>query len=161
MRRAEFPPFVYEPPPPAVVIERTRPPEPEAVVPPPPRTRTGGGETDIAVLDVSPVPFVPTRALDGPMRGIADGDFLPIVTVAPHYPPAAERRELEGYVIVAFTINANGAVGNLRVAESSNGVFERAALDAVARFRFRPRVIDGRPVAVDGVRWRITFTLDR
>ncbi|MCC5870388.1 MAG: energy transducer TonB, partial [Gammaproteobacteria bacterium] len=43
---------------------------------------------------------------------------------------------------------------------SSNSIFESAAADAVMRFRYRPRVIDGEPVDVPGVRFRITFRLE-
>lgn len=159
-RRIQFPIYVFAPPPPATVIERTRPPEPETVNEPPPRPQTGTGETGIPVLDPSPGQLSPPRGFDAHRLGIADGDLLPVVTIAPNYPPAAERSGLEGYVIVSFTVNARGSVENVRVTESTHRVFERAAIDAARKFRFRPRVISGRPVAVDGVRRRITFTLE-
>ena len=160
LRRIEYSPFVFAPPPPPEVLERKRVPEPEPVGEPPPRPRSGTGERGIPVLDPSPGPLDPPADFDRFGFGIADGDLLPIVTVAPHYPPAAERRELEGYVIVAFTVTAGGTVDDVRVTESTHSVFERAAIEAVYKFRFRPRVIGGTPVAVDGVKRRITFILE-
>ena len=158
--RIEFPAWIYEPPPPPVVQQRQRPKEPPKPATPPPFTRTTGGETEFAVID--PTPGEPTGS-GGQVDlrfGISDGDLLPIVTIAPTYPPTAERRGLEGYVIVDFTVDQRGNVENAHVTESSHSVFERAALDAAMRFRFRPRVIDGQAVAVHGVRRRMTFTLE-
>jgi periplasmic protein TonB len=66
---------------------------------------------------------------------------------------------LEGYVLLEFTVTSEGLVRDPRVIESSHQIFERAAVDAVLRFRYRPRVIDGNAVEVPGVRFRITFEL--
>lgn len=90
----------------------------------------------------------------------SDGEYMPIVQVAPRYPPRAAERGLEGYVILEFTVTREGTVQNPAVVESSNSVFDRPAMDAVLRFRYRPRVIDGEPVEVPGVRFRITFNLE-
>jgi protein TonB len=68
---------------------------------------------------------------------------------------------LEGYVIVQFTVTANGSVRDVAVVESSNEVFNQAAVDAALRFRYRPRVINGEAVEVAGVLNRITFVLDQ
>ncbi len=91
----------------------------------------------------------------------SDGDYTPIVRVAPNYPRRAEQRGLEGYVTLEFTVTRQGTVRDPRVIESSSTIFDDAAIDAVMRFRYRPRVIDGEPVDVPGVQFRITFQLDR
>ena len=90
----------------------------------------------------------------------SDGEYMPIVQVAPNYPRRAQMRGLEGYVTLEFTVTRQGTVRDPRVIESSNSVFDSAAVDAVMRFRYRPRVIDGEPVDVPGVRFRITFQLE-
>ena len=60
----------------------------------------------------------------------ADGDYLPIVKVAPIYPRRAQSRGIEGYVIVEFTVTKNGSVRNPLVIESQpEGIFDRAAMD--------------------------------
>jgi periplasmic protein TonB len=90
----------------------------------------------------------------------SDGEYMPIVQVAPQYPRRAAERGLEGYVMLEFTVTREGTVRDPVVIESSSSVFDRSAMDAVLRFRYRPRVIDGEPVEVPGVRFRITFELE-
>jgi periplasmic protein TonB len=89
-----------------------------------------------------------------------DGEFLPIVRVAPVYPTQAAQRGLEGYVIVEFTVTRTGTVRDVFVVESSNRIFERAAVDAAYRFRYRPRIIDGEAIEVPGVQNLFTFVLE-
>ena len=52
-----------------------------------------------------------------------------------------------------------GSVTAVRVVESSDRVFERAALDAAKRFRYKPRVVDGVPQPVSGVRYLFRFEM--
>lgn len=92
--------------------------------------------------------------------GVSDGEYLPIVKVAPVYPTRAASRGLEGYVIVEFTVTQTGATKDIFVVESTSSLFERAAVDAAAKFKYKPRVIDGNPVEVAGVRNKITFVLE-
>lgn len=152
-------PFVTVVRPPQVVQTR-HPPERHDPAPQPPRptVERGGGSGP----RVSPTPPVePSFEPPGPSRSIlVDGDVLPIVKVAPTYPEAAIQRNLEGRVIVEFTITRTGSVSDVFVVESTHPIFERPAIDAAAKFRYRPRVIDGTPVAVHGVRHLITFSLD-
>jgi TonB family protein len=88
------------------------------------------------------------------------GDYKPSEVVAPVYPPRAVASGLEGYVIVQFTITTTGSTRDVAVVESSSALFDRPALEAVARFRYEPTTVDGRPVEVQGVRTRINFELD-
>ena len=92
--------------------------------------------------------------------GVSDGEYLPIVKVAPVYPTRAASRGLEGYVIVEFTVTETGATSDIFVVESTSSLFERAAVDAASKFKYKPRVIDGTPVSVAGVRNKITFQLE-
>lgn len=91
----------------------------------------------------------------------ADGDYLPIVKVAPIYPRRAQSRGLEGYVIVEFTVTTNGSVRNPIVIEAKpEGVFDRAALNAAVKFKYKPRVVDGTATEVAGVQNKISFEID-
>jgi periplasmic protein TonB len=93
--------------------------------------------------------------------GSSDGDYLPIVKVAPIYPRRAQSRGLEGYVIVEFTVTKNGSVKDPIVIEAKpEGVFDRAALDAALKFKYKPRVVDGTPAEVAGVQNKISFEID-
>lgn len=90
-----------------------------------------------------------------------DRDATPRIRVNPIYPPAAEQRGIEGWVRVQFTITATGSVKDVTVvAAEPDQTFNRAAIEAVARWRYDPRVDHG--VAVDrvGVQTVIRFDLD-
>jgi len=135
-----------------------QPPKPD-VPPPPPRTATfdpvavGGGFHMEA-------PQVATPTGPGGST-ISDGEALPIVKVRPVYPQRAITRGIEGHVLVQFSIDELGRVVDARVLEAQpRGVFERAALQAVERFRYKPRVVNGEPIPVSGVQHRLTFELD-
>ncbi|MFP3943317.1 MAG: energy transducer TonB [Alphaproteobacteria bacterium] len=94
------------------------------------------------------------------LGGVLDGDVQPIVRVPPQYPPRALQRGLEGYVVVRFTIDTDGSVKDPEVVESTNSVFNRAALRAVQRWKYRPQIVDGEPRVRPGVTTKIEFTLD-
>jgi len=97
----------------------------------------------------------------GISAGSADGDYLPIVKVAPVYPQRALERGTEGYVIVKFTVTRTGAVRDPVVVEyHPSTVFNRAALAAALKFKYKPRVVDGVPIEVHGVHNKITFMLE-
>ena len=88
-------------------------------------------------------------------------DLMPIQVVQPIYPLRAAMREVEGYVIVEFSVRANGTVAHPIVVESEPGIlFDEAALNAVSRFKFKPREVGGERVRVDNVQLRFTFNLD-
>ncbi len=90
-----------------------------------------------------------------------DGDYLPIVKVAAVYPRRAQSRGIEGFVVVEFTVSKTGAVVSPVVVQAEpEGVFERAALDAVVKFKYKPRVVDGSAMSVAGVQNKISFEID-
>ncbi len=70
-----------------------------------------------------------------------------IATRDPVYPAQALRNGTKGWVELAFTVTSNGSVRDIEiVAAEPRGVFDSAASDAVAAWRFRPRVVNGQPV---------------
>lgn len=93
--------------------------------------------------------------------GVSDGEYLPIVKVAPVYPARAAARGLEGYVIVEYTVTKTGATRDPHVIESSSSLFDRAAIESALKYKYKPRVINGEPVEVPGVRTKITFVLEK
>ncbi|ASP39290.1 protein TonB [Bacterioplanes sanyensis] len=102
--------------------------------------------------------------VDAGLGGVntSDGEYLPIVKVAPNYPRRAAQRGIEGYVVVEFTVTKLGTVSNPRVIEAEpKGIFDRAALKAAAKFKYKPKVVDGQPIEVPGVRNIIRFELDK
>lgn len=91
-----------------------------------------------------------------------DGEYLPIVKVAPQYPRRALNRGIEGYCIVEYTVTKNGTVKDPVIIEAKpQGIFDRAAIKSALRYKYKPRVIDGEPIEVHGVKTKITFQLEK
>ncbi len=91
----------------------------------------------------------------------ADGEYLPIVKVQPIYPRRALSRGIEGYVIVEFTVTRRGTIRNARIVEAKPaGIFDRSALQAAAKLKYKPWVVDGQPIEVPGVRNKMTFEIE-
>jgi protein TonB len=91
-----------------------------------------------------------------------DGEYLPIVKVAPMYPARAQSQGIEGWVLVQFTVTEAGTVAEPVVLEAQpSGVFDEAAKKAVLKFKYKPRVENGKPIAVPRVQHLIRFELDK
>jgi len=92
--------------------------------------------------------------------GAMDGEYLPIVKVQPVYPRRAQERGISGHVLLEFEVTELGTVENPVVIEADPpGYFERAAMAAAKKFKYKPKVVNGEPVRVAGVRNLITFEL--
>ncbi len=77
----------------------------------------------------------------------SDGDVIPIVRINPQYPRDALMAGTEGFVEIEFTILEDGTVSNAGVINARpRRIFNRAALRAIYRWKFKPRIIDGVPV---------------
>jgi protein TonB len=125
----------------------------------------GEGAQAIEASHNAPVPVADVDIAVSPGFGIsagsADGDYLPIVKVAPIYPRRAVDRGIEGYVIVEFTVTKTGAVRNPRVVEyEPSTIFNKAALAAALKFKYKPRIVNGEAIEVHGVLNKITFQLE-
>lgn len=98
----------------------------------------------------------------GPALGApTDGDYLPLVRIQPQYPRRAAERGVEGYVIVELTVTPNGTTRDIQVVEAEpSGYFERAAIRAAEKFKYKPKVVNGEPIEVNGVRYLFTFELE-
>ncbi len=78
---------------------------------------------------------------------------------APHYPPAAVRSRQEGWVVVSFTVDEDGTTSNIQVIDAQpRRIFDRAAIEAVQRYRFTPATRNGAPVT-SARQQRIEFKL--
>ena len=89
-----------------------------------------------------------------------DGDALAIVRVLPQYPRRALSRNIEGWVLLEFTISELGVAVNPVVVDSEpSGIFDRAAINAVQKWKYRPMMDGGRAVPRPGVRQLISFQI--
>ena len=135
-----------------------RPPEPELPPEVPQQTAADSFDNSMAVSLSAPTVDANLN-VGGVGFGVSDGEYLPIVKVAPVYPARALRMGIQGYCIVEFTVMPNGATRDAYGVECSNSVFERASVEAALKFKYKPRVIDGVAVEVPNVQNRITFEL--
>lgn len=77
----------------------------------------------------------------------AEGDVIPIVRIEPQYPREALLKGIQGWVRVRFTIMEDGSVDDPHVVESEpRRLFDRAAIRAILRWKFKPRIVDGKAV---------------
>ena len=78
--------------------------------------------------------------------------LIPLVRINPQYPRAELLSGVEGYVKVRFTVNEDGTVSKPSVVESRPPrVFDRAALNAIKKWKFKAKVVNGVAVKQDGV----------
>ncbi|PKF49131.1 energy transducer TonB [Enterovibrio nigricans] len=109
---------------------------------------------DVPVAKPSPVAAV------GPVEIAGNQSAVPISRVEAVYPPKALRRGIEGYVIMKFTIDAQGRPIDIEVIETSHKrVFERSALRALKKFRYQPKIVNGVAQAQPGQTFKYEFTL--
>ncbi|MGR6870812.1 energy transducer TonB [Pseudomonas sp. HK3] len=91
-----------------------------------------------------------------------DGEYLPIVKVAPQYPRRAAQKGIEGYVVLEFTVSKLGTVVDPKVIEADPpNIFNRAAISAAKKFKYKPKIENGEAVEVTGIRNIIRFELDK
>lgn len=146
-------------------LKKVKPQKPEDPVEEPEQVnlQSKAFQAPVENFDISRISVKPSFDIKpGIGLGTGDGDFLPMVKVPPQYPRRALRNGIEGYVVVSFTVTTDGSVRNPRVVEAKpKGVFDQAAINAVLKFKYKPRVIGGQPVEVQGVQNKFTFRLKR
>ena len=145
-----------------LAIQQTKPIKPPKPQLAPPQENISAGEEPQISLETFKLPSVPIQSTmnidSGFGIGTGEGDYLPIVRVAPQYPRRALINDVEGWVVVEFTVTPQGTVTNPRVvSEDPEGVFDEVAINAVLKFRYKPRVVNGEAISVSGVRNKITF----
>ncbi len=122
---------------------------------------------EVTYTGTGPGMRIPTGEVTHPRKGVEtlaillDGPLIAVVPVEPAYPPSASSRNLEGFVTVRFDVNPDGTVTNVTVVESSSQLFERAAIKAARKFRFKARVVDGVPQPSYGLQNRFVFKMER
>lgn len=138
-----------------------KPPKPPELPPEAPPQDLDSIDPNAPTINIAPPPVTADVSVGGPGgMNIAEGDYLPIVRVAPVYPARALSRGIEGYVDMSFTVTTTGTVKDPIVMFSTSSLFDRAATRAVLKFKYKPRVVDGVPVEVPGVKTRISFQIE-
>ena len=102
-------------------------------------------------------------SLDNASISATDGDYLPLVAIAPQYPTRAAQRGIEGWCLVSFTVDGMGNVveDTITVVDAEPAsIFDRSSIRAATRFKFQPSVVDGQGVEVPGVQYLFRYQLE-
>ena len=143
---------IVEPPPFEPFEGIVKPDLPEPQTPPPTKTTPMDGP------DFGPIG---TGGGTGGSINFGDTDAIMVVQTHTMYPAIAEQRGIEGSALVEFTVAADGRVVDaILIEEDPEGYgFGRAALQAIVKFKFRARVVDGQTVAATGMRELFQFEM--
>ena len=143
-------------------LKPKKPPPPDAPPPQPPTPQLDNLNPNAEKIAISAVPVETDIEMSGGFSlGVGEGDYLPIVKVAPIYPQRALSRGVEGFCVVQYTVTRQGTIRDPVVVESmcSSSLFQRASIQAALKFKYKPRVIDGQAVEVPGVQNKFTYEI--
>ncbi|MFC7331735.1 energy transducer TonB [Rhodocista pekingensis] len=140
-----------------------RPPPPETPPEPPKMSADPTAAPSGNAVNIDPGALNTGLDIAGPgAMAVADAEAIPLFRMAPQYPERAASRGIEGYVVMEFTINETGGVENIKVIEANPpGYFERSAVKAMEKWKYKPKIVDGKPVKRHGVQNKLTFELQK
>jgi periplasmic protein TonB len=89
-------------------------------------------------------------------RGVTPPELL--YKVEPEFSEQARKAKYQGVVMLSIEVDVNGTVRKIRVQQGLGLGLDEKAIEAVSRWRFRPGLFDGRPVATEAT-VQVTFQL--
>jgi len=139
-----------------------KPPQPDDPPPQPPSPKMDDLNPNAEKIAIRAAPVKTDIKMTGGFSlGVGEGDYLPIVKVAPIYPNRALSRGIEGYCVVEYTVTRQGTTKDPHVLEDqcTSTLFYRASVNAALKFKYKPRIIDGEAVEVPGVQNKFTYEI--
>lgn len=128
-------------------------PPPMIMARPTPATASGGG---LSILK----PIVNNGSVIGTVTD--NRRAIPVIRFGTDYPQRELQQGIEGWVLVEFTIDADGSVSDIQIIESepenARG-FGRAAIRSIQRWSYQPKMVDGRAVAQHHMREIFRFEI--
>ncbi|MCH7505965.1 MAG: energy transducer TonB [Proteobacteria bacterium] len=143
-------------------LKPEKPPQPKTPPPQPPTPKLEDLNPSAEKIFIAAVPVETDIEMSGGFSlGVGEGDYLPIVKVAPIYPARALQRGLEGYCVVEYTVTSLGTTKDpvILLDQCTSSLWHRASLQASLKFKYKPRVIDGVAVEVPGVQNKFTYEI--
>jgi len=107
-------------------------------------------------------PDGPEEPFDQLTPGLVPPSLVPGTRALPEYPDLARRAGVQGTVILLVVVEADGSIGTIEVVRSPDQRFgfDLAAINAVKRWRYRPAMMNERPVAAY-IQVMVEFSLAR
>ncbi|UPR54906.1 energy transducer TonB [Vibrio cyclitrophicus] len=148
--------------------QRAVPEKPE-MPEPPPEAQTSQFQAEVTPLNS--MSSLPSLDLNTSIDGLAINaptfsDFgsnqqaMPLYRVEPRYPAKALKRGAEGHVIMSFTIDETGRPIDIKVTDANpRRMFEREAMRALKKWKYQPKVVDGKAIAQVGQTVKLEFKL--
>lgn len=147
--------------------EKKEPPKPKKPPMPPEQTaqqNTPMKQIAMRMPNITPDLSLANKSLLGDAQigmGFGDGDVIPLVRMPAQYPSKAKRRNIEGFVKARLEVNVSGTVDSVEIIDAKpRGVFERSAIRALYKYKFKPQIIDGKPQP-QTVTQTLEYTLDK
>lgn len=135
--------------------------EPPPATPDLPQISVSTSSVESSLVTMAPVVDTSSAIQGMNINATSDRDVVPLVRINPDYPQRALSRGIEGWVQVQFTITETGSVTDaVVVASDPPNIFDDAAIKAILRWRYNPKVEDGVPVSRVGMQTILRFNLE-
>ncbi len=133
----------------------------KVITPPPPpqieRQQAAKPQEAIASLEGAIPEFEPPKIDRQNFKiQVSDRDAQPLVRIPPIMPPRAEK---SGHCNVKFDVSPEGQPFNVSATYCTQSLFSRASIKSVEKWKYNPKIVDGRSVSRSGVESKITFRL--
>ncbi len=158
--------FIGSAPQETTIKKKVKPPKPERGQQPPRNiiNRLAASQLNLSDEQPSNIAVMDELKLSPQSMSLvkSEGEMLPIVKVAPVYPPRARNRGSEGSCVIEFTVMADGSVGDASVVtDQCDALFSAASLRAVKNFKYKPRIENGIAINVAGIRNKFVYRLEQ
>ncbi len=90
---------------------------------------------------------------------VSDRDAQPLVRIPPIFPPRFLQGDNSGYCKVRFDVSPEGQPFNVQTTTCTSRQLEGATKKSVQKWKYNPKIVDGRPVSRSGVESTIRFDL--
>ncbi|TVU74801.1 energy transducer TonB [Pseudoalteromonas distincta] len=142
-------------------IQKIQPPPPMPKVPQKAPPLDASADPVLAISDLTPVTIDDFGGDINNTINRPTGDATPIVRINPKYPTTAARDGIEGWVQLSFSISPTGEVIDPVVINAEpKRTFDREAIRAIKRWKYRPKVIEGVAQLQTGQTVQLDFKLD-
>jgi len=136
----------------------------KVITPPPPpqieRAKADKPTEKIASIEGA-IPVFEAPKIDAQNFKIAvsDRDAQPLVRIPPQIPSRFLSGDNSGYCKAVFDVSPEGKPFNVRTSVCTNRQLESATIKSIQKWKYNPKIVDGRSVSRSGVHTTVKFNL--